>query len=145
MEAATYIWQSNLLLSCNTCERPTVVVSQAGEVLLYLNPGTPCESVCTYRYTVRQPTVYVPNAFSPNRDGINDHFAPYSSDPLLFELQVFGRWGEHLYEEASTAPRWDGTFRGQPVDNGTYVYVVRYADPATGEAQVLTGTFVLMR
>ncbi|MEO0723478.1 MAG: gliding motility-associated C-terminal domain-containing protein [Bacteroidota bacterium] len=96
--------------------------------------------------------VYVPNAFSPNRDGVNDRFHVFSNgDPgtLIQRYQIFDRWGELVFENTNFLPAdqsqfWDGTFRGRTLGTGVYVYLIEvgYAD---GSVQVLSGDVALVR
>ena len=76
--------------------------------------------------------IYIPNAFSPNADGKNDDFKIYPH-PLFkgvfLDFKIFGRWGELIYEiknfEADDL-RWNGTFKGEYLDIGVYVYYLEY-------------------
>jgi gliding motility-associated-like protein len=72
--------------------------------------------------------LYVPNAFSPNGDGTNESFQAYSLNPVdfqTFELKVFDRWGNQLFETGNPETGWDGTFRGKPVDTGVYAWFLK--------------------
>lgn len=72
------------------------------------------------------PDYIIPNAFTPNRDGINDE-VDFSS-PILSEIHVaiFNRWGECVYESDDlTRCRWDGTYRNNPCLPGVYTYTCR--------------------
>ena len=75
-------------------------------------------------------SAYLPNAFSPNGDGVNDQLLLYQDgDVAAIRLfQVFSRWGELLYEARDAPPgdgaAWDGRFRGQAMPQGVYVYVL---------------------
>ena len=92
--------------------------------------------------------VYLPNAFSPNGDGINDVFRvfPALTDCALlsgFELRVYDRWGGEVYAGTSATAGWDGSVRGEAAPNGTYVYHYRYFN---GREEVSgAGNVVLMR
>ena len=71
--------------------------------------------------------MYVPNAFSPNRDGINDGFGPgFACNLLDYQLIIFDRWGSQVFVTEDANRSWDGTFRGRAVATGTYVYVLNY-------------------
>jgi len=81
------------------------------------------ESSCT--------DVYLPSAFSPNFDGINDHFIVLDGGDILniAFLRILDRWGEVVYEAKNFQPNdrnygWDGTFKGKPLNNGTYAYIL---------------------
>jgi gliding motility-associated-like protein len=70
--------------------------------------------------------VFVPNAFTPNGDNYNAIFKPVlNHDHLVYyEFQVYNRWGELIYETVQTTEGWDGTYAGQQVPNGIYVWTV---------------------
>jgi gliding motility-associated-like protein len=74
--------------------------------------------------------VFVPNAFSPNDDGINDVFAPFVGCDYDFHFttfQVFDRWGNLVFESNNgDQSGWDGFYRGKPSPSGTYAWVFRY-------------------
>lgn len=67
---------------------------------------------------------YVPNIFSPNRDGRNDVFAAYFGMPIKFS--IFDRYGDEVAGgySASGVVEWDGTFNGHPLNPGTYFYII---------------------
>lgn len=70
----------------------------------------------------------VPNAFTPNGDGVNDYFFPrqlLSGNVVQFRLQVFNRWGQTVYETVRKEGRgWDGRFNGKDLEGGVYVYAI---------------------
>ncbi len=66
---------------------------------------------------------HVPNAFSPNGDGVNDRFAiKYHCDSVSFQLQILNRWGQVIYRQTEADPFWDGRFQGQRAPEGVYLY-----------------------
>jgi gliding motility-associated-like protein len=70
---------------------------------------------------------YLPNAFSPNDDGVNDGFQPLSNCIVeSFELLIFNRWGQMLYRSTDAAGRWDGTYRGENCPADVYTYLLKY-------------------
>ena len=73
------------------------------------------------RYDV---TIFIPNAFTPNSDGINDDFGVKITNLQNYRIQIFNRYGIQLYEAKDILKRWDGTFNGKPVPVGTYYYVI---------------------
>ena len=67
--------------------------------------------------------LYVPNAFTPNGDGVNDIFQAFASyDVSAFSLKIFDRWGEKVYESNNYNQGWDGRYRGTALPAGVYVY-----------------------
>jgi gliding motility-associated-like protein len=65
---------------------------------------------------------YIPNAFSPNQDGKNDHFGLEGIGLLNTELVIYNRWGEVIFKSENGHQKWDGTYKGTPVQPGIYLY-----------------------
>ena len=85
--------------------------------------------------------VYVPNAFSPNGDGINDLFRPYGTGFEVLEMLVYDRWGSELFRSKGPSAAWDGSGAGQ----GVYVYKINYLDLLNSREEELTGEVVLTK
>ncbi|MCF8278176.1 MAG: gliding motility-associated C-terminal domain-containing protein [Flavobacteriales bacterium] len=69
--------------------------------------------------------LWIPNSFTPDGDGLNDVFEIVSSGVVEFELQISGSWGTKIYKMNSIdAPFWDGTYKGEPVQQDRYIYEV---------------------
>jgi len=75
-------------------------------------------------------TVYIPNAFSPNGDGLNDTFGPKGDYICNFEMYIFDRWGMNLFYTNDLNKGWDGTVFGgsKPVQEDTYIYLIKLTD-----------------
>ena len=93
----------------------------------------------------------MPTAFSPNGDTINDIYVPVSDvkGMLVIDFVIFNRWGEKVFESENFVPRdatkgWDGTFKGEPAQQDSYVYFFTAKMP-DGEVKVYKGTFTLLR
>ncbi|MBO6516110.1 MAG: gliding motility-associated C-terminal domain-containing protein [Bacteroidia bacterium] len=86
---------------------------------------------------------YIPNAFSPNGDGLNDVFglSPWCNLPG-YRLDIFNRWGERVYRTRSISASWDGEYMGRPCLPGVYMFMIHYKGEA-GEDFVRSGTFLL--
>jgi gliding motility-associated-like protein len=94
--------------------------------------------------------LFVPNAFSPNGDGINDRFQirPNIDEITEFSMVVFNRSGELLFETYDVGTGWDGTYKGQPCPQDTYVWMVTWQAPGNikqNSPTTMKGTFVLLR
>lgn len=74
-------------------------------------------------------TLYVPNAFTPNGDGLNETFGPVGNRVNQFSMRIYSRWGELMFESNDMNNQWDGTYKGVKVQTDTYVYKIF----ATGE------------
>lgn len=93
----------------------------------------------------------LPNAFSPNGDGINDFFRPFFGDLYgitSYELLVFNRWGAQVYiSNNADDPGWDGTFRGEKLQSGIYIWSLSYETSigAQQKSAVQSGDVLLLR
>ena len=114
---------------------PTHIYSDTGtyHVSLYVIDQNSCDSVYHDSLTITgDMTVYVPSAFSPDGDNNNDVFGPIGTyfDPAEFQMLIYNRWGEEMYETTELSKLWDGRVRGTnevaPVD--IYVYLLRVKD-----------------
>lgn len=86
-----------------------------------------------------------PNAFSPNEDGFNDEFRAYFEClPLDFDLQIFSRWGELVFETDDPSGFWNGRFKNEPLGVGVYVWVAEYSN-SVGETVQIYGDVMLLR
>ncbi len=77
--------------------------------------------------SISESELLIPNAFSPNGDGINDIYKAKSGFKSIVEFHaiIFNRWGQKLYEWTDPAGGWDGTYRGKPVAEGVYFVNVK--------------------
>jgi gliding motility-associated-like protein len=90
--------------------------------------------------------IYVPNAFSPNGDGVNEVLAVYSNNPVIRQInsfQLFDRWGEQLFRADDFLPNdeesgWDGRFKGKKVQAGVFSWMVE-VQLVDGETMVFRG------
>lgn len=89
--------------------------------------------------------IAVPKAFTPNGDGVNDELYPLSAYKANnLEFSVYNRFGQRLFYSNDWTKRWDGKFRGQGADPGTYVWMLSYTD-AAGRRVNQKGSSVLIR
>ena len=73
------------------------------------------------------PELFIPNAFTPNGDGVNDSFFITGHHAEVRELLVFDRWGSVVFASDPQNQSWNGMHKGEPLPVGTYQYVIRYA------------------
>jgi gliding motility-associated-like protein len=67
--------------------------------------------------------LFIPNAFTPNDDGVNDFFYITNSSFSVFNFSVFDRWGNQVYVTNNSNFQWDGKINGKPVPTDIYVFV----------------------
>jgi gliding motility-associated-like protein len=142
---SSYAWSPPDGLSCTDCPAPLLTGSVSATYTVEVSNGSICGVTCEYPVTVSlDEHIYIPSAFSPNGDGINDVFTAYGKFNKIESLQVFNRWGGMVWDVRGDEP-WDGTSKGQPAQAGVYVYLLRYTDTRTGEEKMMSGSVVLMR
>jgi gliding motility-associated-like protein len=92
-------------------------------------------------------SLFIPNSFSPNRDGINDVFLVDGTGIYEFELKIFDRWGELLFFTTDPGDAWTGGFKDYYVPDGVYTYQVKALDfkgnPIIGNGLVLGSILVI--
>ncbi|MBC7936627.1 MAG: gliding motility-associated C-terminal domain-containing protein [Rhizobacter sp.] len=86
--------------------------------------------------------IFIPNTFTPNNDGRNDTWNIPALDAYPgFQLKVFNRYGQAIFENNHLNQPWNGSFKGQPLEMGAYIYFIRL----NNELPVLKGTVIIMR
>lgn len=104
-------------------------------------------SVCIHCQEVvcGAPTIAIPNAFTPNGDGLNDRLCISGLEEIVeFHMAIFNRWGEKVYESDNPAQCWDGTFRGHACLAGVYTYTCHIRCHANEENDI-KGDITLIR
>jgi gliding motility-associated-like protein len=105
------------------------------------------ENGCNNQYAVIvevECNLFIPNSFTPNTDGKNEKFHIYTGGIKALEFRIFNRWGEELFFTDDETQGWDGTYKGNLVPEGTYVYSVWLIMP-DGTERDLKGMLQLIR
>lgn len=128
-----------LLSSCFwTDSYGQVQSSRKYRVVAYKTGAPQIFSVSNEVEIIPQMSFYIPNTFTPNGDGLNDTFGIAGEALKEFRIQIFNRWGQLVFETGNPNERWDGTYRGDKVSEGVYVYKVT-AQGATGKRETKEG------
>jgi gliding motility-associated-like protein len=93
-------------------------------------------------------SLYIPNAFTPNNDGINDVFSAKGVDISEFELKIWNRWGDEIFNTTDINEVWTGNVNNTGahyVQDGVYTYTVSYRGICSSEKIEETGTIVVVR
>ncbi len=91
--------------------------------------------------------IYVPNAFTPNEDGLNDIFQPKGFGIVEYELNIFDRWGEKVFHTKAFEEGWNGSFQGRGTkgcEESSYTWIINLTN-VFGKAYELTGHVILIR
>lgn len=134
----TFAWDTIVGMSCIDCLDPTVLPPGTTTYTIRAQSAAGCFSVDSVLIEVEvvRP-FYIPSAFSPNNDGINDFFTGFAGKQVkeIKRMLVFDRWGNMLFENTNFDPGvesegWDGMFRGEEMDQYVFAYYfeVEYVD-----------------
>ncbi len=142
----TYFWTPPTGLSCTTCQSPLASPLDTTTYILLVTSIDGCSSTDTVTVFVieDESEIFVPNIFSPNGDGNNDVFKVEGAGLNNFNLRIYNRWGELVFESSDQSQGWDGTQRGKEMNTAVFVYVITYAD-ADLLPQTLSGNVTLIR
>lgn len=150
----TYSWTPGEYLSCSTCPNPLMTgVSESTSFSLLVESEGGClgEASVLINIVKQGENVYIPNAFSPNEDGVNDQLTVFTSEGIqsIHSFSVFDRWGELVFKRMNFAPNdpdlgWNGLYRGNPMPAGVYLVVVEIEFPDSG-VQTFTAETLLIR
>ena len=86
--------------------------------------------------------LFIPKAFSPNGDGVDDIFQIESNNILTFQFMVFDQFGGFKYESNDASLNWDGEVRGKDLRSGVYVYVIKLTT-LDGQIKKFSGTLMI--
>ncbi len=144
--ADTYQWNPTTALSCSDCATP---VASPEATISYCVIGSNvfnCTDTSCIMIHVDSECgeLFIPLAFSPNGDSKNDVWKVQGRCVKDFEVKVFDRWGEMVYESINQNEGWDGNFRGKAVDSDVYVYILNLT-MRDGETKTLKGDITLLR
>lgn len=138
-------WPPHLVNNPNIAT-PLTTVSSDATLVLTVTDNLGCVDADTVRLRVLNgPTFYVPSAFTPNGDGLNDIFRPTPVGiQKLDYFRVYNRYGELVYETSEIGKGWNGIYKGIQQNGGNYVWAVKGVD-RTGRERLLKGNVILIR
>lgn len=132
--ALVYQWSPTIGMTNFESNEPVVILDGTENPVTYYVKGTTAEGCAGYdTLTVHVyktlPSVFVPTAFTPNNDGLNDKLIPVLAGiKKLEQFSIYNRWGQLLYSTATAGLGWDGTVGGNKQSAGTYIYLVKAVD-----------------
>ena len=143
-----YLWTSSPPASLNdpTKKNPIATLHSDTRFVLTVTDNGGCVGTDTVFIKVyKGPTYYIPNAFSPNGDGVNDIFRAIPPGITSTEyFRIFNRWGQMVFETHDYLKGWDGTYIGKPQPAGAYVWIIKGIDKF-GKPVEMRGTVMLIR
>jgi gliding motility-associated-like protein len=141
----SYTWSPSTGLSNPFIADPVATLSDDITYVLTAYAPAGCATTDTLNLkVVKGPKLYVPSAFTPNGDGLNDRFKIIPVGLTEINFKIMNRWGQVIYSSKDIANGWDGTVNGNPQPAGTYVWMV-VAKALDGTVIKQRGTLVLIR
>jgi gliding motility-associated-like protein len=142
----TYLWSNG-----DTTPSITVTPLVTTEYCVTVTDANQCTDTACVKVFVEIPCptnadLSVPNAFSPNNDGNNDDFCLRGWNICIknFNIHIYDRWGEKVFESKDSAFCWDGTYKGKLMDAAVFVYYIE-AQLTTSEEVIRKGNISLIR
>lgn len=137
----SYLWQDGSTL-------PYLDVRQQGNYSVQISDGQCITNAASYVQVLScEDCIRVPNAFTPNQDGLNDKFRVLGACLLdEYAISIYNRWGEQVFYSENLNEAWDGSTKGLPQNAGVYHYMIRlkYRKPGA-EVILLKGDISLIR
>ncbi|MEM7105693.1 MAG: gliding motility-associated C-terminal domain-containing protein, partial [Bacteroidota bacterium] len=151
-DSLSYIWEPSPFLSCLDCPNPEVFALDDVTLIVMIIDQNGCSASDDIFISVDKARhVFVPNAFSPNNDGVNDKFFinTNQSVSLIRTFRIMNRWGELIFEGNNLPSNdanfgWNGTFKGRLLNPGVFVYLaeIEFVD---GVRIIYKGDVTLMK
>jgi len=120
----SYLWSPANGLNCNTCPNPTASPNVNTTYTLIVTSDSGCSASTIVTVDISCGTIFIPDAFSPNADGQNDILYVRGMCIKTIEFIVFDRWGNKVFETNDQGVGWNGNYKGEAMNSGTYVYYV---------------------
>lgn len=141
----SYAWSPPTFLDFPDIKSPTSAPSDNVVYTLKVVDDFGCVISDSVRLLIQDEELLIPTAFSPNKDGSNDIFRVKNTNLSQFQLQVFNRWGEKVFETTDADEGWDGTFRDVPQELGVYVWKAEYKLNGAPSVKFASGNLTLVR
>ncbi len=147
-----YRWTPGTTLSCTNCAQPTALPKEPIDYTITVRNNYGCESSdqISIRFICSTERVFLPTAFTPNNDGLNDVWYPLGGGILKVNyLKIFNRWGQLVFERTNIfthdrSAGWDGTYNGQPLPTGVFA-ITMGVSCENGEVVEMKGSVKLLR
>ena len=108
-------------------------VTEPGTYSITITNEHTCQTTDFFNVVTKCPTgLYIPNAFTPNGDGVNDVFIPFGYNITSFHMQIFNRWGQLVFETDNINGGWTGDCKQVECEMGTFVYYIQWTGSQDG-------------
>ncbi len=135
--ADSYLWSTGETT-------PSITVKAKGTYYVTVDKGQ-CIASDTVKVTAGDCDVFIPSAFTPNKDNLNETFGVVTDVTLqYFSLQIYSKWGQLIFNTNDVTQKWDGTFKGKDMPNGAYFWMMNYTN-LRGKKYYEQGMVMLIR
>jgi gliding motility-associated-like protein len=146
--ANTYSWYNGATLSCVSCPNPSANPLTTTTYSVSGTDANGCVTTVPVTVTVIGSCneVFIPTRFSPNENGpsINNEFRVFGNCIQSMSISVYDRWGERVFQSVNQSDTWDGTFKGKPLNSGSYAFTFK-ASLFDGSEINTSGTIEMLR
>jgi gliding motility-associated-like protein len=123
---AEYVWSNGSTLNY-------IDVTEPGTYFITITNDNTCSTTDFFNVVTKCPTgIYIPNAFTPNNDGMNDVFIPFGYGITTFHMKIFNRWGQLVFETDNINSGWSGDCKQTECETGSYVYYIEWTGQQDG-------------
>lgn len=149
-EAFRYEWTPSFSLSATDIRNPVALFQTSSEgnrykLRMFNEAGCVDSAYITIKVFEKGPTVFVPNAFTPNGDARNDFLKPIAVGiQQMHFFKIYNRWGQLVYQSNTVGNGWDGKINGRLQETGVFVWMFQATD-FQGKAFMAKGTALLIR
>ena len=144
----SYIWSPDYHLSCVDCQSNVAFPVQTITYTVVASDTNGCRATDSVTvYVNKNYNIYIPNAFTPNGNSVNDYFQIFGDTTSWKQVSadIYNRWGEKIFESHDIDFKWDGTYKGKLQEPNVYVYVINVTFIDGHSTGVLKGSVTLIR
>jgi gliding motility-associated-like protein len=148
----SFKWSPEEWPDCPDCESVNIFILQPLKMQVIVTNQIGCKDSASTQILVEERVrIFVPNAFSPNKDGINDLLRAYSGPEIeeILHFNIHDRWGSRIFEQSNISPQakdwgWNGLTRDMELQPGVFVYHLKVR-LINGKEVILAGELTLVR
>ena len=138
-----YSWFPTSTLGCTDCPNPMATPEETTDYCVVVTDTSGCSDSACIKIIVEN-GIFIPNAFTPDQDNLNDVFKPSIIEAHNYNFLIYNRWGEMIFETSNANEGWNGYYKGKICEGGVYVYKINFIDN-TNKAHQYIGKVTLLR
>jgi len=146
----SYSWIPSSGLSCTDCASPVASPEETTTYYVTVKTAGGCEGMDSLTINIQtcfdERSLFIPNTFTPDGDNINEKFKAYGNDIYSFNMKIFDRWGNKIFESSNIDNAWEGKVEGEMAMQDVYVYRIVYSSACSqGNKVEETGHLILLK